>query len=369
MPRRLLLLNGLAILCVILFHAVGWGFTALFAWPHRYLPVTSPNYDQVGSLTYYGLRVGEQLVAFSIPAFLFVSGFFVAFSTGQHQPTVAWKVIWTRIRSLWPPYLFWSIVLWVWFALQGLVYSAGDYVRLLLTGATNPAFYFVILLTQFYLLSPLIVRLARWNWKWLLLLTALLQLSVDLAQYVVILNVDGALLQLIQTLLPKWLFLTRLFWFVFGVVFGFQLPAFKRTFERTRWPALAATLGLFILGLVEWEWLLRQSGQPWIENRLTVVDSLYGGAFIVCFLGFAQIPLWFSNQLSDWGSKSFGIYLVHSPVMEVLARGLYHFAPALLGQQLIFQPLLIVFGLGVPLLLMALVRRSPARALYPYLFG
>ena len=341
----------------------------MFAWPHRYLPVTSPNYDQVGTLAYYGLRAGEQLVAFSIPAFLFVSGFFVAFSTERNQPTVAWKVIWTRIRSLWPPYLFWSIVLWIWFALQGRLFSAGGYARLLLTGATNPAFYFVILLTQFYLLSPFIVRLARWNWKLFLVVMVLVQVSVDLAQYAIVLNVDWPLVQPLLMALPKWFFPVRLFWFVFGVVFGFQLPVFKRVFEQVRWLALISTIVLFGLGMVEWEWLLRQSGQFWIENRLTLIDGLYGGAFIICFLGFAQIPLPFSGQLSDWGSKSYGIYLVHSPVMEVLSRGLYHFAPAVLGYQIIFQPLLIVLGLGVPLLLMMLVRKSPARALYPYLFG
>jgi hypothetical protein len=69
MIRRLLYLNGLAVLGVILFHASGMGFVAMFAWTHRYLPVTAPNYDQMGSAAYYGLRVIEAIVTFSIPAF------------------------------------------------------------------------------------------------------------------------------------------------------------------------------------------------------------------------------------------------------------------------------------------------------------
>ena len=85
MAKRLLLPNGLSIASVILFHAAGWGLTAMFAWPHRYLPVTSPNYDQAGSASYYALRLVEQLIIFAISAFIFVSGFFIAFTAGRDR--------------------------------------------------------------------------------------------------------------------------------------------------------------------------------------------------------------------------------------------------------------------------------------------
>jgi hypothetical protein len=53
----------------------------------------------------------------------------------------------------------------------------------------------------------------------------------------------------------------------------------------------------------------------------------------------------------------------------VAARAIYHFLPALLGYQIVFQPILYAAGLGIPLLLMALVRHSPARRFYAYQFG
>src|SRR3970040_754937 len=37
MVRRLLLLSGLSILCVILFHGAGWGLTGMLAWSARYV--------------------------------------------------------------------------------------------------------------------------------------------------------------------------------------------------------------------------------------------------------------------------------------------------------------------------------------------
>ncbi|MBE0411266.1 MAG: hypothetical protein IBX69_16210, partial [Anaerolineales bacterium] len=92
MVHKLLYLNGLAILGVVLFHTAGTGFTAMFAWGHRYLPETIPVMSQVGSLSYYGLRLFEQLSVFAIPAFLFVSGFFVAITTGRRE-TIDWNTV------------------------------------------------------------------------------------------------------------------------------------------------------------------------------------------------------------------------------------------------------------------------------------
>jgi hypothetical protein len=99
MIRRLLYLNGLAILAVILFHTSGMGFIAMFAWTHRYLPVTVPNYDLFGSSAYYGLRVVEGIVVFSIPAFLFISGFFIAFATGRTKSKVSWEFVSTGLNT------------------------------------------------------------------------------------------------------------------------------------------------------------------------------------------------------------------------------------------------------------------------------
>ena len=80
MVRRLYLLTGIAIFAVVLNHAAGWGFTSMFWWVNRYSSLTPPNYDQVGSLSYYFLVVLKQITTFSVPAFLFVSGFFVTYA-------------------------------------------------------------------------------------------------------------------------------------------------------------------------------------------------------------------------------------------------------------------------------------------------
>jgi len=56
-------------------------------------------------------------------------------------------------------------------------------------------------------------------------------------------------------------------------------------------------------------------------------------------------------------------------VMEFLARMIYHFIPIVLALQILFQPILFVVGLGVPLLFMWGVSKSPTRTVYRKLFG
>ena len=43
--------------------------------------------------------------------------------------------------------------------------------------------------------------------------------------------------------------------------------------------------------------------------------------------------------------------------------------PGVMAWPLLFQLLLVILAVGLPWLLMTLVARSPARRLYPYLFG
>ena len=62
MIRRLLLLNGLAAISAVIYHATGWGFTAMFWWTDQYLPISVPDFSQLGSVSYYALRLVEQIL-------------------------------------------------------------------------------------------------------------------------------------------------------------------------------------------------------------------------------------------------------------------------------------------------------------------
>ncbi len=371
MIRKLLILNGLAILGVILFHSTGWGFVAMFAWVYRYMPDAASNFEQAGNAAYYAFRLIEQLIVVSIPAFLFVSGFFIAFATGRTHKTVGWTVVGARIKNMLIPYLLWSLLTFVaWLVLDGRRLSLSEYGRLLLTGGATPAYYYVILLCQFYLFSPILVPLARKQWKLLLLAALILQLTVQVLQYPVILGFDvPTAIQPFVDKVPKWFFPARAFWFTLGVVAGFHLKGLKTWLAPYKWAWLGLTVVTYALGVIEWELYIQWSGHIGMAHRETLLDNVYSLAFIFAFFAFANVSIPLSRQLGNLGGKSFGIYMAHVPVMEYTARAIYLLLPWLLAYQILFQPVLIVLGLGIPLLLMALMEKSPVQKYYQYVFG
>lgn len=370
MIRRLLLLNGLAALGAVINHASGWGFTAMIWWAGQYMPGVETNFAAVGSPSYYLLRVLEQIIMFSIPAFLFVSGFFMAFATGR-KPNVEWSVVGMRIKNLVIPYLIWTFVILALAYLDGARYSVYEVlVRKLIYGQTAPPFYYVPLLIQLYVLAPLLlIPWAKRHWQSLLVVSGLMLLAIQLALYPVYMGWDAPLADTITSLTPAWFFPSNLFWFCFGLAAGFNLPSFKQWIARMKWVALVGA-GLFVvLATIEWELLFRLSGRAWIPPDVTLLDSLYAICFLVAFMAFERAKLPAEKQFSEIGTRSYGIYLVHAPVQEYTARILYHVLPAVLAYQILLQPILIVVGLGVPLLLMTAVDRSPFRKYYQYLFG
>jgi hypothetical protein len=74
-------------------------------------------------------------------------------------------------------------------------------------------------------------------------------------------------------------------------------------------------------------------------------------------LAFDKVKLPLEKQLSDIGVVSLGIYLVNTPAIYVTSTLIYKFAPWLLGQQILYQPIVTAAGLFVPLLLLRLFRQ------------
>lgn len=369
MTKRLLLLNGLAVIGAVLNHAAGWGFTSLFWWTDRYQSVAVPDFSQIGSATYYGLRAVEQLVTCSVPAFLFVSGFFVAFAAGREGQGLTWRRIVGRLRMLLIPYALWSIAIFVGRALDGSPSSSTSYVGQLLLGQAAEPYYYIPLLTQLYLLAPWLLPSLKKHGRAVLLAAAAVQLAVLFVRYPVLVGWDAPAAAWIWRHTPGWLFPHMVFWFVLGAFASLHLEDLKTWLARWK-PVLPwATVALGVLAFMEWEFIFRVSGRDWIAPRPTALDGLYSGAFILTFVAFAESSMPRNRALNAVGERSFGVYLIHAPVLELLSRASYHAVPVILSYQFLFQPLLVAVGLAVPLLLMAAVNRSPVKAYYNYLFG
>jgi peptidoglycan/LPS O-acetylase OafA/YrhL len=369
MAKRLLQLNGLALFCAVVYHATGWGFTAMFFWADRFRPVSVPNFDQLGGLSYYGIRTIEQVVIFCIPAFLFVSGFFIAFATKRDQPTIQWSIIGSRIRILIIPYLLWSGLIMFSDFLLGGDFTPKRVLLNLVLGRTAAPYYYIPLLIQLYLLAPLIVFTGKRNWRVLLAVVLLIHLVIKTIIYLNLFEVPVVALDSLQWITASWFFPGNLLWFSVGVIAGLNIKPVKEFLHRTRWAALILGLLFIPIGMIEWEMILQNASEVWIAPKETFLDNIYTVFFIIAFLGFEGTKFPFSKQLADLGPKSYGVYLVHSPVLQYTARVIYHVLPVILGLQIIFQPILIAAGVSVPLVLMWLMNKSPARRYYQYVFG
>lgn len=351
MARRLLILNGLAAFAVVVHHAAAYGLNAMFGWFDQ-------DFTLIGSPAYYVTMFVRILVFAAVPAFFFVSGFFIGAMARGSSSHLRWTATLPRIQVLLVPFVLWTIIR---FALIRAVPGTLDEIL-------NP-YFFVPVLVQFYLLSSPIAAWAKSEWKSLLLVAGIIQLTL------VVLSVLRALEIIVpgqeQILdIPLWFFIRWPFWFPFGVVTGIHLQKISKPLARVKWPLLAAMIVLPILALLEYQAIARFAGQAWLGPTFGgIARTLYALAVILCFLAFERISVPFSAALSQLGTKSLGIYMGNIPAIYVVAVLLHDYFPWSLDYQFLYQPLLIVAGLGGPLLLMEIVRRTQLRPLYRYAFG
>ncbi len=368
MIKKLLTINGLAILGAVLYHAAGWGFISMFWWTDQYRLVQVPNFDQLGSFSYFGLRLIEQVIIFAIPVFLFVSGYFITFATGK-DPAPKWSWIFTRLKFLVIPYLLWSILMVLMNVILGQNYHLMELFTVFLTGKAVAAFYFIPLLVQLYLLSPLLTRAVRKNPLLVLSLSYLLMLLIRFGQYANLLGWDYAGKDLVNLLLPSWFFPGNLFWMILGISIGFYYKNIVIQITKWRWVFLALALILIPVGIWEWESLLAASGQNWVASRETFIDNIYSIMLILSFIGFNMKTLSHQKWLNDLGSKSFGIYLAHTLFLTITAKVIYQIEPSIFQYQLVLQPILVAAAIFGPLILMEIVKRTALNRFFVYIFG
>ena len=124
------------------------------------------------------------------------------------------------------------------------------------------------------------------------------------------------------------------------------------------------------MDIVEAEWLYAITGDfTWSHSSFKLSSCLYAAAFILWFLAWDARSVPWARSFNQLGVTSYGIYLLHPKIMEIVARVVYYLAPWLLAHQALLQSSFIVVSVGIPVLLMRLVARSRFKASYRYLFG
>ncbi len=349
MNRQFGALRGLAMLIVVLNHSIETG-----------LRVEQLGYPLPQGITYYALLVLHELGIFAVPTFLFISGAFFSYAArGNDTLKLPWKVVWASLKHLMWPYLVWSIIFYiVIFIVRGEVYSPAGYLKSLLTGFP---YHFVPILAFYYLVSPVLVTLAR-RYSYLLI-AAIAVYQLFLINIVFSGALGFAFPTWMRPLVPPVLGYTLALWAIYfplGLVYSINTPRWLPRLQQFRWVFLAITLSFFSLSALHTAKI--------IDFRLAGFIAAVSFVLFIPTLKRNSIPR--VRELEDVGKRSYGLYLTHLVVLEFVFLAIANLLPGLLNYQFLLQPLLFGLGLIIPLAVMNWLTKLPAtRSAYRYVFG
>lgn len=342
MSRQYGALSGIAIFLIAVNHAIHFGL--------QVAPVDGAALS--------ALIILQALGAFAVPAFLFISGAFLAYAASEFSVTLI-KANLERI--LWP-YVLWSLVFFgVVFVLAGERYSPSGYVKNLLVGYP---YHFVPLLAFCYVTAPALVWVAR---------RAAAPLLIAIAAY------QAALLAVRNPgvfgdwlVLPSWASLVAppvlstplsnwAIYFPLGLVLSLHAERVRPWLLRIRPAMLVLTAAVFVVGILN---ALELAWAPWA--RFVAPLPLM---FVLPVIDRASIPMLQRAELL--GRRSYGIYLVHFILLLALSSILLRAIGTVTGfwQAMVYPAFLLVALAGSQSLMDAVGKFASGRRLYRYWFG
>lgn len=374
MNKRLLLLNGLAIIAVIVSHVAGWGQGIMTSekWQSVFLAIGLKGFDRFPGIAYNLTTIIRMLANFAVPSFFFVTGFFIAYAERGSDTSFSYRVVFARIGRLMIPYTIWSVVL---FAIGRFVFndifSPIQYLWIFFSIGAELHLYYVPALILFYLVIPPLLPLIHRRPLPAVVIAAFLQIGLVIFNWMttyrlVTINLPDPFS--VQPWFPTWWVSKWVLFGTLGIICGFAPLWFSKFLEKNKKLHFGAAFLLFLL-LASVELAARLTDLIGFELAARLTEIVYGVFFILFFLSssvekssIAKVLYWLSGRI-------YGIYMLHYPVLIFLAHGLGLVIPFMLGYQILYQPILFAVSLAIPILAMQFVSRTPLRRYYRYLFG
>jgi len=304
------------------------------------------------------LTLLQALGVFAVPIFLFISGAFVAYAA-RGASRLSLNFVWNSIRHILWPYLVWSIVFYALIYFHGgQTFSFTGYLKNLATGYP---FHFVPLLILFYAASPVLIPAAKRH-PWLLLgAIGVYQLLLITIRHPDVLSISPpGPAHLLNLPVVGETFSDWGIYFPLGTVVSLHASALRTRLKQVRWGSVLLTLALFILGLAH---ATGAVNAPWARYFAPLPLI-----FVVPVVQRGSIPA--VRQLEKIGKRSYGLYLTHLIVIDLVRWVIERIAPELFAFQILLYPILFLVGLTVPIILMSdMAQRKPTRRVYRYVFG
>lgn len=327
-------LRGIAIIGVVAIHSNGAGLK---------FPDDTLNFN-VSVLW-------RQMMNFAVPLFIVISGFFLA-KKDLTTPDKYFSFIKSQTAKVYFPCIFWSML---WFAVMVILWHkpvANELIKVFTFRSSDP-YYFIALIVQFYLLCPLLKKLAN---KTGLAISFLISLCSILAIFYIryFLDID------LPVLLYAGFFTIWMVFFVYGLYLGSRRINFLSN------PVLILIIIFcYALSCAETYWLYHSFGQPKDAVTAIKVSSFLYSLSIITF-AFKNVGRFSSRILEKIGLASFGIYLIHMFVIFVGTK-ILTFIPAIMNVQLLYQSLLVAFTIAVCMFIIYVTNKILSRPLIKFI--
>jgi len=325
--------RGVAIIAVIAIHASATGFS----W----------RYSTTGQWNFYFLLAYVQPLLFAVPALFFMSGYWSSKKPIESLHDYGTFLKRKLLRVL-IPYLFWSFILLGYAAVKTQKISVYKITLAIFTGGACYPYYFIIVIIQLYLMTPLLdyINRRRFGLILVLVLTAVSFSAVYLSR------VCGVIFRL-PIYLP---FYSWLIYYEIGLLIG-----------ASRNKAIPfGNLCLFILPVALVSLLMSEIEAATLvskgNNLLFAISPVkystlsYSVCVIVAFLLARERIRHWPKFLATCGGYSFGIYLIHLPVLNQVAEFVRQYERVYLFQPL-YQLVVILITISICFVLIGITRK------------
>ena len=292
-----------------------------------------------------------QLLNFAVPVFFFISGYWT--SKKRIESWEDYKIfLLNRFSRLLIPYFFWSVILLMFAAIREHKIDVCQMAFKLMTGRATAPYYFVIVLVQLYILTPLLHYINR------------RRVGIVLVIVFNVLSLFALYLSRVFHVicpLPRMLpFYTWIIFFEIGLWIGMRedkLDNKKVSLKDLRLFILPALVICLLISVLEGVILLTKYGNLYFALAPIKYSSfLFSVCVIMGFLSIREHLRCYPKFLVTLGNYSFGIYLVHMIILKPVA-GLLQRSDIVYSLQPLYQLLLVFITMSICVLAISISRR------------
>lgn len=317
-------LRAVACLNVVLIH--------ITANPLYYVTTDPAVYARYGAFTQHQFLVLNQFTRFAVPAFVFLTGFTLAWRHVRNQmPFSFGSFIKRRFMVVFVPYAIWSLFYFVYIQIMSGRYSGlaqvewsdltWKFAHELLVGDASYHMYFVVLILQLYILSPLFILAAQrfYHFAGWLAVGFVYQLAASIINYYYISATGIPFWDMVISRLDR----NCLMWigyFIIGIAVGGQWDRIREWVKQ--YGSYFIIPWILLWHALVWEFYYSIGQGRFFSGVVTSSKPL---VMLYC-LAFIPLIFWAADRMSktrintvvlNLSDHSYGIFLAHPLIISV----------------------------------------------------